>query len=78
MDSVDEHWAFDDDSLGNDARALSRSIEVIRRARGKKNPRDCHPNTEEWTDVCRDFVRDLRWALGLVDDEISNRPMKED
>lgn len=78
MDTVDNPWAFDDDSLGNDARALSRSIEAIRRARGKKNPRDCQPDSEEWITVCRDFVRDLRWALGLVNDEISNRPMNED
>ncbi|WP_159838515.1 hypothetical protein [Burkholderia sp. 8Y] len=67
MDTVDDHFPFDDDSLSNEARALSRSVELIRRARGLKNPRDCPPGTEEWTDVSLDFVRDLRWALGMND-----------
>lgn len=77
MDTVDNHSAFDDDSLRDEARALSLSIEIIRRARGRRNPRDCRPGTDEWTRVSLEFVGDLRWALGLADDETSHPPRTE-
>ncbi|MDR5740529.1 MULTISPECIES: hypothetical protein [unclassified Caballeronia] len=58
-----------DDPLRAEARALATSIELIRRARGKKNPRDCIVGTSEWESVCNDFACDLRWALGLEGDD---------
>ena len=78
MDSVDDDFIFDDGSFGDEARALSLSIEVIRRARGRKNPRDCLMNSEEWTAVCLEFVQDLRWALGMADEEFRNVPPTDD
>jgi hypothetical protein len=56
------------DPLRAEARALGASIEAIRRARGKKNPRDFALDTPEWESTCIDFARDLRWALGMSGD----------
>ena len=78
MDTVDDDFDFDNGSFGDEARSLSLSIEVIRRARGRKNPRDCIPDSEEWAGICVEFVRDLRWALGMSDDEFTNVPRTDD
>ncbi|WP_250435496.1 hypothetical protein [Caballeronia sp. ATUFL_F2_KS9A] len=60
-----------DEQLHGDARALALSIETIRRARGKKNPRDVDFGTPEWKNTCLEFARDLRWALGIGDDGLT-------
>ncbi|WP_061150500.1 hypothetical protein [Caballeronia arvi] len=67
MKNETHHKAFIDDPLRAEARALAASIEAIRRACGKSNPRDFTVGTSEWENVCIDFARDLRWALGLAD-----------
>lgn len=63
-----------DDALRGEARALAESIEAIRRACGKKNPRDFAVGTAEWERTCIEFVGDLRWALGMGDDDLTDVP----
>lgn len=53
---------------------MALSIEAIRRARGKKNPRDVDFGTPEWKNACIDFARDLRWALGMGDGDLTEVP----
>jgi len=66
-----------DDPLGAEARSLAASIEAIRRARGKRNPRDFAVDTPEWETTCVEFVRDLRWALGMSGDDLTDVPSIE-
>ncbi len=63
-----------DDPLQAEARALAASIEAIRRARGKANPREFVVGTSEWEQTCLDFASDLRWALGLERDGDTDVP----
>ncbi|WP_157697567.1 hypothetical protein [Caballeronia calidae] len=65
MKSEQRPKAFLDDPLRAEARALAASIEAIRRACGKSNPRDFTVGTKEWERVCIEFAHDLGWALGL-------------
>jgi hypothetical protein len=65
------------DPLRAEARALGASIEAIRRARGKKNPRDFAVETPEWEATCIEFGRDLRWALGMSGDGWTDVPSIE-
>ncbi|SAL54003.1 hypothetical protein AWB65_04556 [Caballeronia humi] len=55
--------------LRGEAFALALSIETIRRARGRGNPRDYPLDSKEWEAASIDFARDLRWALGMADDD---------
>jgi hypothetical protein len=66
-----------DDPLRGEARALAASIEAIRRACGKKNPRDFAVDTPEWEATCIEFARDLRWALGMNDHDSTDVPAIE-
>ena len=65
------------DPLRAEARALAASIEAIRRACGKKNPRDFAVDTPEWESTCIEFGRDLRWALGMSSDDSTDVPSIE-
>ncbi|WP_157694897.1 hypothetical protein [Caballeronia fortuita] len=71
MDKEQRRRPIVDEQLHADARALAISIETIRRARGKKNPRDVDFGTPEWKNTCIEFARDLRWALGIGDDGLT-------
>ena len=71
MDKEQGRRLIVDEQLHADARALAISIETIRRARGKKNPRDVDFGTPEWKNTCIEFARDLRWALGIGDDGLT-------
>jgi hypothetical protein len=66
-----------DDPLRAEARSLAASVEAIRRARGKKNPRDFAVDTPEWEATCIEFARDLRWALGMSGDDWTDVPSIE-
>jgi hypothetical protein len=66
-----------DDPLRAEARSLAASIEAIRRACGKKNPRDFAVDTPEWESTCLEFARDLRWALGMSGDDWTDVPSIE-
>jgi hypothetical protein len=66
-----------DDPLRAEARSLAASIEAIRRACGKKNPRDFAVDTPEWEATCIEFARDLRWALGMSDYDSTDVPAIE-
>jgi hypothetical protein len=54
--------------LRGEAFALALSIETIRRARGRCNPRDFALGSPEWEMASLDFARDIRWALGMNDE----------
>ncbi|WP_244807947.1 hypothetical protein [Caballeronia zhejiangensis] len=71
MKKEQEQRLIEDDLLRAEARSLAASIEAIRRARGKKNPRDVDFGTPEWKNTCIEFARDLRWALGMGDDDLT-------
>ena len=66
-----------DDPLRAEARSLAASVEAIRRACGKKNPRDFAVDTPEWEATCIEFARDLRWALGMSGDDWTDVPSIE-
>jgi hypothetical protein len=68
---------INDDPLRAEARSLAASIEAIRRACGKKNPRDFAVETPEWEAACIEFGRDLRWALGMSGDDWTDVPSIE-
>ncbi|MFM0135050.1 hypothetical protein [Caballeronia grimmiae] len=68
---------LNDDPLRAEALSLAASIEAIRRACGKKNPRDFKVDTPEWEATCIEFARDLRWALGMGDDDSTDVPAIE-
>jgi len=72
MKNQEKQRLMEDEQLWGEARALAASIEAIRRARGKKNPRDVDFGTPEWKDTCIEFARDLRWALGMGDDDLTD------
>lgn len=55
--------------LRGEAFALALSIETIRRARGRSNPRDFALGSPQWEKVSLDFARDIRWALGMNDED---------
>jgi hypothetical protein len=72
-----DNWAMEQDEdlplgrmhpLRGEAFALALSIELIRRARGRKNPRDFALDSKEWEQASIDFARDIRWALGIEDE----------
>jgi hypothetical protein len=71
MNKEQRRRQIEDEQLRGEARALALSIEVIRRACGKKNPRDFPVETPEWEATCIEFGRDLRWALGMSDDDFT-------
>jgi hypothetical protein len=77
MKNEQSHNAFLDDPLRAEARALAASIEAIRRACGKSNPRDFTVGTREWEGACLEFAHDLRWALGL-EGEATDIPSVDD
>jgi hypothetical protein len=66
-----------DDPLRPEARSLAASIEAIRQACEKKNPRDFAVDTPEWGAACIEFARDLRWALGMSGDDWTDVPSIE-
>ncbi|MDR5753492.1 MULTISPECIES: hypothetical protein [unclassified Caballeronia] len=73
-----ENWSMEQDEdlplgrmhpLRGEAFALALSIETIRRARGRSNPRDFALGSPQWEKVSLDFARDIRWALGMNDED---------
>ncbi|WP_063936559.1 hypothetical protein [Caballeronia fortuita] len=78
MKNQEQQRLMEDEQLFGEARAMAESIEAIRRARGKKNPRDVDFGTPEWKDTCMAFARDLRWALGIGDDDLTEVPRSGD
>lgn len=83
MKNEQRHKAILDDPLRAEARALAASIEAIRRACGKSNPRDFTVGTTKWERICIEFAHDLGRALGLeggatdipAADDRSKRPL---
>lgn len=58
-----------DDPMWNVAQAIENSVRAIRKARGKKNPEDCVPNTPEHEQVLNEFLEDVLGAMGGDEDE---------
>ena len=61
--------------LYSEAKALSLSVATIRKARGKKNPRDFTVDTPEWHRACCEFAADVWTALEVAPDTVPGHSM---
>jgi hypothetical protein len=58
-----------DDPMWNVAIAVENSMRAIRKARGKKNPEDCAPGSQERETIVNEFLSDvLTYFAGTIDE----------
>ncbi|MDQ0621941.1 MULTISPECIES: hypothetical protein [Paraburkholderia] len=50
--------------------ALTSTVRIMRRARGRKNPEDVEFGSPEWETVSAEFMRDVCKAMGDDPDEL--------